>query len=103
MSYTQLNEITLYLRPVSRLPVYQIQNCAAWMVKKRLASSYKQALESLIWLMEYRPDYYKAYLSWYFEDTDYQPSYKFTYDINDKGIRILISNIKKLNRIKLKK
>lgn len=83
MAYTRQNSLTLYLQPIDKLPVYQVKNVAAWMVKMNLAANYQQAYRSIYWMSIYKQDAYRDLISWYFEATDYHPPYKNTYDIND--------------------
>jgi len=70
MSAYLKNSKTLYFRPITAIPRYQVAQCAIWLVK---IGRFRNASEANYWLMtleENHPWMYKSVMSSYFEHND---------------------------------
>ncbi len=71
------NSLTLYLRPVEYIPPFQVENCAAWLLKHKTINNrkFRSVVEAKLWLInveENDPYLYKAIFSEFYEHTDYK-------------------------------
>jgi hypothetical protein len=70
MSAYLKNSYTLYFRPITAIPRYQVAQCAQWLHR---IGRFRNATEANIWLMtieEADPWFYKSVMSSYFEHND---------------------------------
>lgn len=82
MSGLQLNELTLYLRPLAAIPPYRVNDCATWLVANGKFPNFTTARMWLSKLEETNPWTFKAVMSSYFSSVDYKQDYIDKRDVN---------------------
>jgi hypothetical protein len=76
------NEITLYLKPISSLQPYQINDCARWLVSLKRFEDYHSARLWLNYLEQHHVWRFKAIMADYFNATDYAQDFIDKRDVN---------------------